>query len=109
MAMARMRARVVCTLWLTIDTLEPVSWLTSVDLPALGAPMMAQKPHRGSGRRFVSSRHGLIPSRFRNVSAASISAARLLLAVPSAGALPLTSTETTNTGSCSGPSRLTIG
>ena len=46
MAMARMRARVVCTLWLTIDTFEPVSWFTSVDFPALGAPMMAQKPHR---------------------------------------------------------------
>ncbi len=44
--MARMRARVVCTLWLTIEILLPASWFTSVDLPAFGAPMMAAKPKR---------------------------------------------------------------
>ena len=36
MAMPRTGARVVCTLWLTIETLLPTSALTSVDLPALG-------------------------------------------------------------------------
>ena len=40
--------RVVCTLWLTIETLVPTSALTSVDLPALGAPMTAMKPQRVS-------------------------------------------------------------
>ncbi len=45
-AMPRTMARVVCTLWVTIDTLAPTSWLTSVDLPALGAPISATKPER---------------------------------------------------------------
>ncbi len=49
MAMPRTGMRVVCTLWLTIDTLAPTSALTSVDLPALGAPMTAMKPQRVSG------------------------------------------------------------
>ena len=50
-AMPRTMARVVCTLWVTIDTLAPTSWLTSVDLPALGAPISATKPERvGTGR-----------------------------------------------------------
>ena len=48
MAMPRSGMRVVCTLWLTIETLAPTSALTSVDLPALGAPMMAMKPQRVS-------------------------------------------------------------
>ena len=48
MAMPRTSDRVVCTLWLTIETLDPTSRLTSVDLPALGAPMMATKPQRVS-------------------------------------------------------------
>jgi hypothetical protein len=38
--------RVVCTLCETIDTLAPTSWLTSVDLPALGAPISATNPDR---------------------------------------------------------------
>ena len=44
MAMPRTGMRVVCTLGVTMATLEPTSALISVDLPALGAPMMAQKP-----------------------------------------------------------------
>src|SRR6266478_1421031 len=42
----RISARVVCTLRETIVTLEPTSALTSVDLPTLGAPISATKPHR---------------------------------------------------------------
>ena len=48
-AMPRTGMRVVCTLRLTMDTLAPTSALTSVDLPALGAPMTAMKPQRVSG------------------------------------------------------------
>src|SRR6516164_3333154 len=44
--MPRMIARVVCTLGLTIVTLLPTSALTSVDLPTLGAPMIATNPQR---------------------------------------------------------------
>src|SRR5581483_6916586 len=47
-AMPRTGLRVVCTLWLTIDTLAPTSRLTSVDLPAFGAPITAMKPQRVS-------------------------------------------------------------
>ena len=46
MAMPITRMRVVCTLGETMLTLEPTSALTSVDLPALGAPTMATKPAR---------------------------------------------------------------
>ena len=45
-AMPRTSARVVCTLCVTIETLAPTSALTSVDLPALGAPISATKPQR---------------------------------------------------------------
>src|SRR5262245_30452380 len=45
-AMPRSGTRVVCTLWETIDTLAPTSALTSVDLPALGAPITAINPQR---------------------------------------------------------------
>src|SRR5207245_5794209 len=44
--MPRISARVVCTLRETIVTLEPTSAFTSVDLPTLGAPISATKPHR---------------------------------------------------------------
>ena len=44
----RIRARVVCTLRETIETLAPTNALTSVDLPALGAPIKATKPQRVS-------------------------------------------------------------
>ena len=42
--MPRIKARVVCTLCDTMVTLEPTSALSSVDLPALGAPISAIKP-----------------------------------------------------------------
>src|SRR3954465_9546455 len=44
--MPRISARVVCTLRETMVTLEPTSALTRVDLPTLGAPISATKPHR---------------------------------------------------------------
>ena len=40
------RRRVVCTLGETIETLVPTSRLSRVDLPTLGAPMIATKPAR---------------------------------------------------------------
>ena len=46
MAMPISRARVVCALALTIATFCPTSALTSVDLPALGAPITATNPQR---------------------------------------------------------------
>src|SRR4051812_48601187 len=45
-AMPRTSVRVVCTLRETIDTFEPTKLLSSVDLPAFGAPIRATKPHR---------------------------------------------------------------
>ncbi|MNW14340.1 hypothetical protein D3C71_2125430 [compost metagenome] len=47
MVMPRTRVRVVCTLELTIDTLEPTIAFSKVDLPAFGAPTRATKPQRG--------------------------------------------------------------
>src|SRR6266511_3357731 len=44
--MPRTGPRVVCTLWVTIETLAPTSALTSVDLPLLGAPISATKTQR---------------------------------------------------------------
>ena len=38
------RARVVCTLCVTIETLAPTIWFNSVDLPAFGSPISATKP-----------------------------------------------------------------
>ena len=80
--------RVVCTLWLTIETLAPTSALTSVDLPALGAPMTAMKPQRvarprPSGSLIWRRRH--TPSRASSAVAAACSAARLLAPSPRAG------------------------
>src|SRR5450755_514892 len=46
--MPRMSARVVCTLCETMVTFEPTRALSSVDLPALGAPISATKPQRVS-------------------------------------------------------------
>jgi len=45
-ATPRMRARVVCTLWVTMETLAPTMRLVSVDLPAFGSPIRAAKPAR---------------------------------------------------------------
>ncbi len=64
MAMPRTRVRVVCTLCETMVTLAPTSALTSVDLPAFGAPMMATKP-----QRVVSSVKGRPPRRARRPNA----------------------------------------
>ena len=52
--MPRISARVVCTLCETMVTLEPTSALSSVDLPALGAPISATKPQRVSPAGWVS-------------------------------------------------------
>ena len=41
-----MSARVVCTFGVTIEILAPTSALSSVDLPAFGAPISATKPQR---------------------------------------------------------------
>ena len=45
-ATPRIRARVVCTLWVTIDTLAPTIWFNKVDLPAFGSPIKATNPAR---------------------------------------------------------------
>ena len=45
-AMPRIRVRVVCTLWVTIETFAPTMRLRSVDLPAFGSPISATKPQR---------------------------------------------------------------
>src|SRR5690348_16408491 len=46
--MPRTSVRVVCTLWETMVTLEPTSVFSSVDFPALGAPIRATNPQRVS-------------------------------------------------------------
>ena len=45
-AIPRSVVRVVCTLRLTMATLAPTNVLTSVDLPAFGAPIRAMNPQR---------------------------------------------------------------
>ncbi len=62
MAMPRTRARVVWTLRDTIETLEPTSALSRVDLPAFGAPIRATKP-RASVSASSGWRHARPPSR----------------------------------------------
>ena len=83
-AMPISRARVVCAFGLTIATFWPTSALTSVDLPALGAPITATKP------AFVFAfGHCSCDNR---AAAAAVSASCLL--VPSAVASPSFGTET---------------
>src|SRR4051812_26196487 len=71
MAMPMMRVRVVCALGLTIATFWPTSALTSVDLPAFGAPTIAMRPQRwvmalpSSPRRRGSSSESGLDSRLR--------------------------------------------
>src|SRR5207244_13633761 len=48
-AIPRISARVVCTLWVTIDTLAPTSALTRVDLPTFGPPTIPMNPQRLPG------------------------------------------------------------
>jgi len=45
-AMPRTGPRVVCALWVTMETLAPTSALVRVDLPLFGAPISATKPQR---------------------------------------------------------------
>src|SRR3970282_2750388 len=45
-AMPRTGPRVVCGLWVTMETLAPTSGLVRVDLPLFGAPINATKPPR---------------------------------------------------------------
>ena len=66
------RKRVVCALGETIDSLAPVSRLSSVDLPAFGAPTMATKPQRWrhanrSEAEAGARRVGLTPSSGRAI------------------------------------------
>ena len=58
MATPRTGKRVVCTFWVTIETLAPTRRLVRVDLPALGAPMMAAKPARVVMRSFMRQSSG---------------------------------------------------
>ncbi len=107
--MPRIRARVVCTLRDTMVTLAPTSALTRVDLPTLGAPISATKPHRvevgattGRSVGFGINHHCChrsTPSRAIMTDAATFSAARLLPPTPSAGSRPGRSTATRNCGS----------
>src|SRR4029077_10887760 len=46
MAMPSSRVRVVCGLGVTMASLRPTRRLSSVDLPAFGAPISATYPHR---------------------------------------------------------------
>ena len=50
-AIPRIRVRVVCTLWVTIETFAPTIRFKSVDLPAFGSPISATKPQRVSTGR----------------------------------------------------------
>ena len=109
MAMPRTIERVVCTLWVTIETLVPTSRLTSVDLPALGAPMSATKPQRVS----VVSRHRAsafqTPSRTSTAAAASCSASRRVRPSPRPRRRASRRvTSTSKRGAWSGPLRPTI-
>jgi hypothetical protein len=47
-AIPRIRARVVCTLWVTMETFAPTIRFSSVDFPAFGSPIRATKPARVS-------------------------------------------------------------
>ena len=95
----------------TIETLAPTRVLTSVDLPALGAPITATKPQRvsvGVVCRLQSSAltlpHALAREQRR---AAACSAARLLAPSPRAGLRPLMRTSAVKRGAWSGPLRST--
>ena len=108
-AMPRISARVVCTLCETMVTLEPTSALSSVDLPALGAPISATKPQCVWLCLRVRISHQACPPTRRRASsmaaAAACSAARLELPRPSAGGRSGSTTATRNSGSWCGPVR----
>ena len=103
----RIWARVVCALWVTIDTLVPTSALSSVDLPALGAPTSATKPqrvalaaHRRCDLGFVARSCASLQtfSRTRNASAALCSASFLEGPVAVSGSKPASRTSMVNSG-----------
>jgi hypothetical protein len=100
-AMPRTMARVVCTLWVTIDTLAPTSWFRSVDLPALGAPISATKPERveTAAGLVIHGRHPSRPFASEQAAAAACSASRLERPSATAGSRPPTVTLTVKTGS----------
>ena len=87
--------RVVCTLGLTMATFDPTRALVSVDLPALGAPMMAQKPQRVV----------MACTRASSFAAASCSASRLEPPSPVCGASPSTTASIMKCGAWAGPVR----
>ena len=107
------RRRVVCTLGETMETLAPTRRLSRVDLPALGAPMIATKPQRvgcGPGESATGVGNQSTASLLRwasSSSAAAASAARRERPRPTAGGRPGRLTSISNSGSCAGPSRPT--
>ena len=111
MAMPRTIERVVCTLWLTIETLVPTSRLTSVDLPALGAPMMRDEAAAGSrlDRRSVGIAAFHTPSRTSSAVAAvllGLAAGAARRRAPASSVSTVTSTS--KRGAWSGPLSPTI-
>ena len=100
---ASTRKRVVCAFGLTIESFAPASRLSSVDLPAFGAPDDGGETATGrDGSRFGTGRHDCNSS--SNASAASCSARRFEPAVP-VPVRPATLTAMAKTGACDGPSR----
>src|SRR5271166_1563002 len=55
------RVRVVCGLGVTMASLRPTSRLSSVDLPAFGAPISATWPHRTGVACAASTVSGSVP------------------------------------------------
>ena len=109
----RSRCRATARAWsapcgVTIATLVPTSALTSVDLPALGAPIRATKPQRvpsPAGRLSHRARSGLTPSRVSMAAAAACSAARLERPSLPPGASRAARRRRGTRGSWSGPVR----
>src|SRR6516165_2779239 len=54
------RVRVVCGLGVTMASLRPTNRLSSVDLPAFGAPISATWPHRAGGAWASSTVSGCV-------------------------------------------------
>src|SRR5450755_3280522 len=61
-AMPRTGPRVVCALWVTMETLAPTSALVRVDLPLFGAPISATKPQRVGCSADISAISGRLPN-----------------------------------------------
>ena len=98
--MPRMRVRVVCTLWVTIETLAPTIRFSSVDLPAFGSPISATNPQRVASR--VMPRPPAAPAAPRPPPAAPRASRP---PAPRRRARPSSRTSTEKTGAWSGPSR----